>query len=106
MDNSNLVGSLYVQCFLCAMDGVDQRSFRRWAFDDRFFRAYPWPPLREAASVRGSARPIQAYRWQMPGKRRSEDVDSKRLSKGQKRLLVWRKRMMKCEGEATEFWID
>jgi hypothetical protein len=54
----------------------------------------------QSGDLQGHSRPIGVKAT----KRRSEDVDSNRLSKGQKRLLVWRKRMTKCEGEAAEFW--
>jgi hypothetical protein len=50
------------------------KELRTLAFDDRFFQAYSWPPLREAAPVRGSD-----LSGQNATKRRSEDVDPKQV---------------------------
>jgi hypothetical protein len=64
-----------------------------------------------AAVARGGSSP-EIYRATLDfiganaTRRRGEDVGSNRLSKGQKRLLVRRKRVTKGEGEAAEFGID
>jgi hypothetical protein len=95
IDSSNLVGSLYVQVFLCATDGVNQRSFGRWHSMTDSFKLTRGRRCEGQLSVWGSERATPGLSVQMPRKRRSEDVDSERLNKGQKRFLVRRKRGMK-----------